>query len=141
MRRKLIAALIPFVLVGCSAYEAKPEPTRVVNEFPLERLRVLSIERDDESAVVTATLNVLRHTTDPNTFAPTDLAFQVTDTASGQDIPSASLVLNTIPEISMAKVTFRTSILEANLDGIAETELELTVSLGNQLAQTRFSVP
>ena len=140
MRRKLIAALIPFVLVGCSAYDAPPEPFGVVNEFPLERLRVLSIERDDESAVVTATLNVLRHTTDPNTFAPTDLAFRVSEAATGYEVPSASLILSTIPEISVAEVTFQTELLAADLVDITRTEFELTVSLGNQSAQTRFFI-
>jgi len=115
----------------------------VVNEFPLQNLRVLSVESGDEATVVTATVNVLRHSTDPRTFAPTDLVFGVTDAASGTEIPSSSHILRTTPDPSLAEVSFQTELLAPNLADrhradITETELELTVSLGSKQAQTRF---
>ena len=132
-------ALVTVCLVtlgACGRAEvAVPDvPARVVNEFPLRGLRVIEVQQTEAEVLLTSSLKVLRHSTNPLTFDPTDLEFQVT-TVSGTEVTSESEVLHTLPDPNLAEVTFRTIVPKANM---AETELDLQVSLGSQQIQTRF---
>jgi len=119
-----------------------------VNEFPLTALRANApvIDAETQLAVITGRLSVQRHSSDPNTFDPLTLFFELIGADSGATLPTTTVLPRIHPSVSHAEVEFE---MEVPLDAVAgllqaypdETGLLLIVHLGSQIAQTLVPFP
>jgi len=133
---------------GLTAPPPAASSSPVINEFPLERLRILQVEpglvawsaadRVERRYVrLRGVINVLRHSTNPLPFNPDNLQFEILD------VPSRAFRDTITPDPSQAIVDFSITVDAADLLAYQAAHPDLSAftlvaTLGSQWTETQI---